>query len=543
MTGATWKIPKEIYSLKNKDQLLKSLAKNRGLITKSQLREFLNPSLSQITNTKLTDLKKGVDRIKRAIDNKEKIIVYSDYDADGICATAILWETLYDLGAKVLPYVPHRIKEGYGLSTEAIKKLAKDGVSLIVTVDHGVTAVRQVAEAQKVGIDVIVTDHHLLPEVLPKSYALVHTVKLCGAGVAWRFAWEIISTLKPLYREKLEEKLELAAIATIADLVPLIGANRAIVKLGLEKLAGTKRPGIKSLISQSNINRKVGTYEIGHILAPRINAMGRIEHGMDSLRLLCAKNQKKADELAKLLSKTNSRRQDLTTSAIVGALEMVNSDHLIGVLAGSKWHEGIIGLVASRLVEAHHKPMIIISRKEVYSKGSARSIPGFNIVEAIRSSSEYLVDAGGHPMAAGFTIETRHIEAFTKKINVYAALNLTEEMLTPVIKIECILAKENITAQTLQIIKTFEPFGMGNPQPIFLTRKIIVEDVRKVGAAGSHLKLLLDGHEAIWFNIGEKAAQIRPGYLIDAVYTLDENHYNGSTITQMKIKDLEIVQS
>lgn len=523
--------------------MVETLAKNRGLTTAKKLEDFLNPKLEQIISAKLTDLEKGVSRVKTAVQNKEKIIVYSDYDADGICAAAILWETLYDLGADVMPYVPHRIKEGYGLAKEAITKLAGDGVKLIITVDHGVTAVEQVETAKQLGVDVIITDHHVLPKILPKPYALVHTTSLCGAGVSWRFAWEIISDLKPSYKPLLAEKLELAAIATIADLVPLLGANRAIVKIGLEKLNSTKRPGILSLLNESNVSKKISTYEIGHIIGPRINAMGRIEHGLDSLRLICAKSAHQAQTLARLLTKTNSKRQDLTNSAITRALDMVNRQHLVGVLHHENWHEGVIGLVAFRLVEAHHKPMIVISRGETFSKGSARSIPGFNIVEAIRSSSEFLVDAGGHPMAAGFTIHTKHIEAFATKINSYAAQKLTDDLLRPAIAIECVVPKDQINAHTLKLISKFEPYGVANPQPVFLTKKMNVEDIRTVGQQAKHLKLTLDGKEAIWFNGGKAQAELRPGYLVDAVYTLEENHYNGSTSVQMKIKDLEKVES
>ena len=543
MQNHTWRIKTKNYSKKSSNWVAEVLAKNRGLNTKKQLDDFLNPSLAQILKIKLTDTHKAVQRIIRAIDKKEKVIVYSDYDADGICGSAIMWETLFDLGADVLPYVPHRINEGYGFYIPSIEKLASNGVSLIITVDHGVTAVKQIEAAKKLGIDVIITDHHLLPKDLPKPYALVHSVQLCGAGVAFRFCFDLVAKLKPSYKQNLINKLELAAIATIADLVPLTGANRTIVKLGLEILNPTARPGLKSLIKESNINYQIGTYEIGHILAPRINAMGRIEHGMDALRLICAKNEKSADELARLLSKTNTKRQDLTTSAITQAIGLVIREHLVGVVSHTSWHEGVIGLVASRLVEAHHKPMVVISRGEQFSKGSARSIPGFNIVDAIRDSSEYLVDAGGHPMAAGFTIETRHIETFSRKINAYAQGKLTEDLLEPVINIECELEKNDINTKTLSLIETFEPYGVANPKPIFLTRGILVEDVRGVGQGAKHLKLELGGIGAIGFNLGEERSRLRPGYLIDAVYTIDEDKFNGGGKVQMKIKDFKIAKS
>lgn len=317
-------------------------------------------------------------------------------------------------------------------------------------------------------------------------------------------------------------------------------ASRSIVKIGLEKLASTKRPGILALIKSSRINGTIGTYEIGHILAPRINAMGRIEHGLDSLRLLCAKNQNQADELAALLAKTNTKRQDLTTKAITGALEMVEKDVLIGIVSHDQWHEGVIGLVASRLVETHHRPMIAIAMGVEFSKGSARSIPGFNIVEAIRESSRFLVDAGGHPMAAGFTIRTEHIENFKESISKYAEKTITEEILDRKIEIECELTPEDINRQNLETIETFQPYGMGNPSPFFLTRNMTVEDLRSVGNEGQHLKLQVDGFNTIGFNLGKYRAELRPGYKVDLVYSLEEDKYAGNGSLQLKIKDLKI---
>ena len=534
-----WKIASHPVK-KSKDWLVLTLAKNRGLATKKELDAFLNPKFEQILKVKIGDIYKAIERIDKAIRAKEKIIVYSDYDADGICATAIAWETLNDLGADVMPYVPDRVKEGYGLSVDAISELAKAGVKLIITVDHGVTATEQVDFANKLGVDVIITDHHLLPKKLPKAYALVHTTEMCGAGVSWRLCWELTQKLKPEYKGKVEQRLELAAIATIADLVPLVGANRSVVKIGLEKIAETKRHGIKALIETSRINGKIGTFEIGFILAPRINAMGRIESGLDALRLLCAKNQKAAQELASLLSKTNTRRQGMTTKAVESALSMVNREDAVGVVVHEEWHEGIIGLVASRLVESHKKPIIVISKREIISKGSARSIAGFNIVDAIRFSSEYLIDGGGHPMAAGFSIKTEHIEAFSQKINEFARERITDDLAAKEISVECELKKEDINAQTLKTVEMFAPFGIGNPEPVFLTRKMHIEDVRTVGALAEHLKLQLDGFSAIGFRMGEKRALLRLGYLVDLVYTISEDRYGGNGAIQLKIKDIAV---
>ena len=541
MSENIWKII-SYTKKKNNNWLLNALAFNRGLTDNKKLQNFLNPTKDQILEVKISGLENGIKRIIKAMEKGQKMVVYSDYDADGICATAIMWETLYDLGGDVLPYVPHRIKEGYGLSKEAINSLAEKKVKLIITVDHGVTAVDQVKFAKQLGVEVVITDHHVLPKILPKSAALVHTTDLCGAGVSWRVCYELVKKLKPVYMNDLFGKLELAALATIADMVPLIGANRAIVKLGLEKLISTKRPGIKALIKSAGINNKLGTYEISHILAPRINAMGRIEHGLDSLRLLCAKNDIQAEKLAILLAKTNQRRQQLTAKAVTHAMSLVPQEQTIGVVFHHEWHEGIIGLVAARLVDAFNKPMIVISKGDVFSKGSARSVAGFNIVEAIRASSEFLVDGGGHPMAAGFSIKTENIEIFSKKIKEYSENRLADYAKDIQINIECILDKKEISIETLDIVKKFEPYGVKNPQPIFLTRRMLIEDLRVVGTDGSHLKLQLDGFDAIGFNLGGKKHELRPGYLLDVIYTLEDDHYNGKGKIQLKIKDLKIAE-
>lgn len=533
-----WKILANTPFHKRSDWLLALLAKNRKLDTRKKLKEFLSPSIDQILKVRLTDIDLGVQRVAEAIAKGEKIIVYSDYDADGLCATAIMWETLHDLAASVMPYVPHRIKEGYGMSISAIDEMAKQGVKLIITVDQGVTAHEQVEHAKKLGIDVVITDHHLLPKKLPQPTALVHTTDFSGAGVSWRFCASLIKRLNPKYQEKLQQKLELAALATIADLVPIVGGARAMVKIGLERLAITQRPGLLALIKSAGVKGKIGTYEIGHILAPRINAMGRIEHGLDSLRLLCAKNLNQANKLADLLTRTNSRRQDLTTRAISSAIAMVEENVLIGVVANHEWHEGVIGLVASRLVETYHRPMIAISLGQTLSKGSARSIPGFNIVEAIRSSSEFLVDGGGHPMAAGFSIKTQYIESFKQNITKYAQKNISDDLLEKRIEVECELTRRDITKQNHQIIERLAPFGVANPNPLFLTRGMTIEDVRSVGAQNQHLKLQVDGFGAIGFNMGQLRSELRPGYKLDLVYSLSEDNYNGKSQIQLKIKDL-----
>ena len=517
------------------DLLSQTLIKNRKI---SNLEDFLSPNLNSFLNLNFGEIDKAVSRIKKAIENREKIVVYSDYDADGICGTAILWETLHRLKANVLPYIPDRVSEGYGLNNEAIKKLKDDGVGLIITVDHGVAAFEEIEYAKSLGVDVIITDHHVLPEKLPVPFAFIHTTELAGAGVAFRFAIEI-GRIYGIESEVMN-KIELAALATIADLVPLIGYNRAIVKVGLEKINHTQRVGLLALFEQAGIIKgKIGVYEIGHLIAPRINASGRLENAISSLRLLCTNNPKQARVIARELSITNTKRQDLTQNAVEQARNMVDSNRIL-VLAHSEWHEGIIGLVASRVVEEFKRPAIAISKGQIFSKGSARSIAGFNIVEAIRSCEDLLIKAGGHPMAAGFTIETKNIQKFIEKINIYIEKITNGKEILPQLLIDCHLYPQNVNFDHFNTVQKFSPFGIGNNEPVFIAKKASVEEVRTVGNTNRHLKLKVSGMEAIGFNLGGFVSQIRPRMQIDLAYCISLNEWNGSTNLQMKIKDLDL---
>ncbi|MBL7150835.1 single-stranded-DNA-specific exonuclease RecJ [Candidatus Microgenomates bacterium] len=455
-----WQIIKK-QKTKNKKQkteeIIKIILNNRGLTTKKKIEDFLaSPDPSHLTLKVLgiskRELNKAVKRIKKAIDNKESIIVYSDFDADGICGAAILWETLNSLSAKTMPYIPDRIKEGYGLSKTGIDKVLKEyNASLIITVDQGITAKKEVKYAKKRGIDVIITDHHVLPKKPPKPLATIHTTSLSGAGVAWVLARHLTASQgkKISFKEvsKLSfgelasgnsDHLALAAIGTIADLIPLIGPSRSIVKYGLEELNQTKRIGLKALFKESGIEQgEIGTYHVGFIIAPRLNAMGRIVHAIDSLRLLCTRDRVQAKSLAQKLNQTNRERQKLMSETTNHAKELLKGQSLktkrtvlekrLIFLSHDSYHEGVIGLVAGKLVEKFYRPAIVVSQGEIYSKASARSINGFNIVEAIRSCSDLLVDCGGHPMAAGFTVETKHLEKVKSKLEKLAGQEISQE--------------------------------------------------------------------------------------------------------------------
>ncbi|MEK7502342.1 MAG: single-stranded-DNA-specific exonuclease RecJ, partial [Patescibacteria group bacterium] len=543
----------------------KVLLANRGIKTKKEIEEFLNPRLENVTVESVgiykKQLKKAIVRIESAIKKKEEVIVFGDYDVDGICGSAILWETLTEAGAKALPYIPHRLDEGYGLSKIGIDNLLLKNprIKIIITVDNGIVAGKAVEYANKKGIDIIITDHHVPSKNLPKAYAIVHTTKLCGAGVAYLLAQEIKNVILRRSRRisgsfasaqddngKGNTHLELVALATIADLVPLTGANRILIKFGIEALRKTKRPGLLALIKEAEIDKDlIDIFEIGHVIAPRLNAMGRLEYAMDSLRLLCTKDLKRAEALAKELISTNKRRQELTIEALEHARmkiqnSKVKTQNLI-FIAHESYQQGVIGLVAGRLVEEFYRPSIVLSIGEKYSKASARSISGFNIIEFIREASDLLVDAGGHPMAAGFTVETSKIAVLEKKFEELAIALLNTKKLERILMIDTQISLKDITNNFYSNLLKLSPFGIGNPKPTFVSRKVAIEDMRLVGVDGKHLKLRLQQStvlDAIAFGMGERENELHIGDAIDVVYTIDQDKWNGNNRLQLKIKDL-----
>jgi len=535
------------------DDLIDLLLKNRGLETKKDIEAFLHPRLESVTTKSVgidqRQLQKALKRIEKAIKNKEQIVVFGDYDVDGITGSSILWETLYAMGANCLPYIPNRKDEGYGLSMKGISnvKLQISNISLIITIDNGIVANEAVKFANEQGIEVIITDHHTASETLPDAYAIVHTTNLCGAGVAYLLAQEL-KTKNEKLKTKEDNHLELAALGTVADLVPLIGANRAIVFEGLKKLRKTKRVGLVALFQQSKVDQEaIGVYEIGYIIGPRLNASGRIESAMDSLRLLCTNNKERAAELAAKLELVNRERQQLlkeaTEHAVLSIKNQVSSIKKILIVGHESYEEGVIGLVAGRLVEAFYRPSIVLSLGEKVSKASVRSISGFNIIEFLRMHTDHFVNVGGHPMAAGFTVETVKIKSLQKALEEKAEQLLTEELLMRSLKIDCELPFDLLTKDIYTAIQKLAPFGMGNPEPIFATRGVTIEGMRVIGREGNHLKLVLShkskSFEAIAFGMGELAANLTIGDKIDVAHCLDENTWNGETKLQLKVKDIK----
>lgn len=544
-----WKIihaPKSNIFLDSK-KVLDILLSNRGIKNKD-IRGFLHPRISELSLNSVGIQKNDFlifeKRIQEANSNNETIAIYGDYDVDGICASAILWETLYSKNKNVAPYIPDRADEGYGLSVKGIDNLLLDRpeVKVIVTVDNGIVAHEPVLYAKSKGIDVIITDHHVAEKKLPEAYCIIHTTKLCGAGIAWLLSRE----LSFLSKEEVMEKLSLACLATVADLVPLTDSNRWIAKEGLKLLQNTSRPGLKALLASAGVEvGTISTYTIGHIIAPRLNATGRIQNAMNSLRLLCTKNREKALELAALLTSINKERQDMTEESVAHAKLYALESQLtrITIVQSEKYNPGVVGLIASRLVEAFYKPAFAIAVDKEISRGSARSIAGVNVIELLRSVSGLLEETGGHPMAAGFSIRTEKIEEFTKALDEASQRVVLDEVLDRVVRIDMVIPFSLISVKFIDEIGVLEPFGMGNPQPIFASIGVEIVEFRKIGKEQNHLKLKLRQGDkivdAIAFNMAEKT-DVVIGDKIDVAFTLDVNEWDGKITSQLKIKDIRL---
>lgn len=534
------------------EQIVKTILENRGLTQKEAIENFLNPpDPSNLTPKSLDidpeEISKTLKRIQEAVKSGEQIIVYGDYDADGICGTAILWEALRDLGAKVLPYIPHRVEEGYGLSKKGIDNLLRSHKpSLIITVDHGITAVKEVEYAKKNGVEVVITDHHQKPKKLPQSLATIWTDQVSGAAVGWILAKELTKEIS------LKIDLGLVAFATIADLLPLKGANRSLVKFGLSDLNKSPRFGVSSLAEAAGlVMGRIGVWEVSFVMAPRINASGRIEHAMDSLRLLCTMDLQRARALAQKLDATNRERQRLTEEAFLHARALVSSSEKLIFISHSSYNEGVIGLVAGKLTEEFWKPAIVVAEGEKYSKASARSIEGFNIIETIRSFDNLLLDCGGHPMAAGFTVKNTRLEELKRQLLETAEKEITQEQLEKTLKIDCEVRLSDIAWPLYENLLKFEPFGNGNSEPVFLTCGLQIRDLRLVGNEGRHLKLLVQPSSsvpyslpfsAIGFGLGERGKDLKMGDRVDLVYTLLVDSWSGEERLQLKIRDFRLSQ-
>lgn len=534
------------------EEIIDFLLKNRGIKNKNA---FLNPphpaeiKFSDLfSNLESKKLKKKLDEIK---ENGEMIVVYTDYDADGITGGAIMWEALHLLGFKVMPYVPDRKTEGYGFSKVGIDQVKeKYNPKLIISVDHGIAAEDKIIYAKSLGIDVVVTDHHLKSDKKNKSaYAIFHTEKISGSGVAYFVAREIYNSFeKKLHPHFEKDYLALASIGTIADLVPLTGEARSLAKYGMDAFLDIKRVGIKELLKIANIeNRRLNTFDIGFIIAPRINAIGRLEHAIDALRLLCTNNLDSACSLSLKINQKNSERQDLVEVAVKEALLQVENkltkNPLLKIicLSSDHWNEGIIGLIASKILEKYYRPTIVMTVSDGHAKGSARSIYGFDITGFLRDHKKYLVDVGGHKAAAGFSIEKDKIEKFISAMEKTADKKIKSEDLVKKIEVDFQIPTSLISKKLVLEIEKFYPFGIGNPQPVFMTIGELAK-IQTMGKTGQHLKVILkDGSsdsnfELVFFNEGKQLDNLKIGQTIKAIYNLEINRWNGIEKIQGKGK-------
>ncbi len=538
--------------------LLVQILYNRGIATPEDAQAFLAPDALMGNPFQLHHMNEAVDRLRRAIRNGEPVAVYGDFDVDGVTATALLVQTLQSLGAKVKPYIPHRIDEGYGLNLEALKQLYEQGVRIVVTVDCGVRSLPEVAYGKQLGLDMIVTDHHAPSEELPDAFAVVNPKQTCckypwkelsGAGIAFKLAQALLraDSRVPLNKNRTpvsEEALfDLVALGTVADLVPLTGENRAFVKRGIAQLRQSERPGIQAMLRQAALRSElIDAGLIGYTLGPRLNAAGRLEHALMAYHLLTTQYPGEADDLAQKLEETNRERQRLTNEMTAKAREScvatATSDHLIWV-ADSQYPEGIVGLIASRLSEEYYRPAVAVHCGEQESRGSARSIPEFNIVEALDKCRDLLVRHGGHAMAAGFTVKNENLAELEARLREIAETSLNEKELAPTLNVD---AEAPLSEMNWQLQKTLEqlaPFGYGNREPLFLSRQALVREARIVG--NEHLKLLLSDGQTVWDGIAFRQGSWLPDIpkRVDIVYQLESRTFNGEARLQLNIKDLQ----
>lgn len=557
----SYELAELLKSRLNLNEMLARTLINRGIDSIDEAERFINAELNDLYDPfLLKDMEKAVDRILLALEENEKICIYGDYDVDGVTSTSLCVNTLRKLDADVMHYIPVRAEEGYGLNHEAIGQISEQGVSLIITVDCGIKSIDVVETVKEYGIDIIITDHHECGEVLPDALAVINPHRqdcsypfkeLAGVGVAFKLMHAVTESIG--YSELLYEVIDIAAIGTIADVVPLLGENRIIVKKGLEKLMGTESVGLKALIDVSGLkDKQISSYNIAFIIAPRINAAGRLADASRCVELLITEDETLAYEIAEELERKNTERQrieaDILEQAIAKLTEQVDiANSRIIVLDDSKWHPGVIGIVASRIVDQFSKPAIMIARENDLGKGSARSMSGFNLYEAMCKCSELFEKFGGHEMAAGLTIKAENIDAFRIKINEIAEEMLQGKELIPEIMVDYKLESTDINLVTAKQLKNLEPFGMGNPNPNFVCRNLQVLDRKLVGTNGKHLSLnLYDGSnniKAIAFNMGNLYNILSNSKKIDIICCMDVNLWNNNESVQLVIKDIKLNKS
>lgn len=526
----------------------------RGLDDAAHLREFLGEGEPLSDPFLLKDMDKAAARITRAVDNMEKITVYGDYDADGVTSTAMLYSYLETRGADVIFYIPQREGEGYGMNIGAVEYLKEQGVSLIVTVDNGISSVQEVARANELGIDVVVTDHHRPQEILPDAVAVVDAYRpddtspykhFSGVGIAFKLLMALEDGAGDV-EDLLEAYSDLAAIGTIGDIVPLTGENRTLIRAGLERLSQSDRPGVQALLENAGIAGKALTStNVAFTLVPRINATGRMGAPERAVRLLISGYEEEAEVLSEEICADNEERRRVEAEIAEAAFADIEAkgymkDRVV-VVDGENWHHGVIGIVASRVTERCGKPCMIISRGETEAKGSGRSIEGFSLFEAICACGDLLIKFGGHPMAAGITLKSENIEAFRKRINQYAAEHFPQ-MPTQTVTLDCKLNPAALSVSMAQSLTQLEPFGNGNPQPVFGLFNMELSNVTPVGGGG-HLRLTLEKNGAVItamrFNTKPEELPYHIGDKIDLAVQLEAREFRGQPSLTVIVRDMK----
>jgi len=530
--------------------LIAQLLYNRGLTEPSQLESFITADECLSGNPLLLpDMHRAVARIYRALLSGENIAIYGDFDVDGITGTALLVQALSGLGSRVTPYIPHRLTEGYGLKTTTLDNLYQQGVSLVITVDCGITAFTQVKKAKRIGLDIIITDHHTPPTVVPPAIAVVNPKlpdstypfsELAGVGVAFKLLQALFQGIGK--EKQLGELIDLVALGTVADMMPLLGENRYLVKQGLKLINTTPRLGVREMLTQAGLN--IGSLDaevISWILAPRLNAAGRLAHAMTSYKLLTTASPQEAHELTMWLEEKNAERQKLTNNTLAKAREQVLAQGVLPLLIASDedYPGGIMGLVASRLSEEFCRPAVVIKTGREISSGSCRSIPEFNIVQALNQCGSLLSNFGGHAQAAGFTLPTKNLARLKQTLLQLASTELAEVDLRPCLDIDSEIKLPDLARDTYQSIQKLAPFGHGNPAPTFLSRRVEVADCQTMGTGGEHLRLKLKQGGTVWdgvaFGLGNYLAEVSSP--LDIVYSLEVDQWGGEERLRLNILD------
>lgn len=536
---------------------ISQILNNRGINDEKDAEIFMNPSLEYLRDPFLMkDMDKAVDRIKKAIENKENIYIYGDYDVDGVSSTSILYLYFKSINFPVKYYIPNRLEEGYGINEEAIKKIYDDGCNLIITVDCGITSVKEVELANELGIDVIITDHHECQSEIPDAYAIVNPKQeecnypfdmLCGCGVAFKMIQAL--TDEEEFKTSMFDYLEIVTLATICDIVPLIDENRIIVKNGLKLMKEGKNLGLRELIKVCGIETsKIGSSHIGYSVGPRINASGRLGYSYLGVQLFTTDLEDEAKEIANILESKNIERQMIESKMYKEAEDVLSSDEKykddkVLVIAKEGWQHGIIGIVASKLTEKYYKPTILLTIEDGEATGSARSIKGFSIFDALVSCKDLMNKFGGHEQAAGLALNAENIQELRERVNEIADYNLTKEDLIENIKVEYELEENSATLELVDDLHKLEPFGLSNPSPRFIMRDLLLTNIYKMGKNKQHLKLICENeksYECVGFNMAYLADDFQEGDKIDVLFQVDENNFNNERKVQFLLKDIRL---